>query len=274
MPSNPNHPSDQRARDAFTNRDAVHDAQQEGEAHALDTGDIGAEPSPADPGEQHPIASRASVHSSKGAGPHLLFGSVEDLLDDLRACGAPDGNVVRVERLVRTRVHQYSGTATLGVALTARRGDEILSAWVVVARVALDPWGQPVSRDTARQAGQRHRDVQRTLAAFVADAGFVPRDGLYLLTEECYGYQATAQITAQATAATVTDHSPSTESVTEAQERTQVTEGQSAAPTAAPTEGDSAEGDFAEGQPTWDATQAPVNPGDTEQGDEGGDDDA
>lgn len=264
MPSNPNHSSDQHARDASTDRDAVHDAQQAGEADALNAGDTGAERFPADPGEQRPIASRASVHSSKGAGPHLLFGSVEDLLDDLRACGAPDGNVVRVERLVRTRVQQYSGTATLGVVLTARRGDEILSAWVIVARVALDPWGQPVSRDPAQQAGQRHRDVQRTLAAFVADAGFVPRDGLYLLTEECYGYQATAQATA-----TAIDRSPSAESATEVQERSQVTEGHTDAPTAAPTDTDSAEG-----QPTRDAAQIQANPGDLDQGDEGGDDDA
>lgn len=123
---------------------------------------------------------------------HLLFGSLEDLLADLEGSGPPDGNIVRVERLVRSRSHTAGGTATLGVAVTARRTDEILSVWVIVARLSLDPWGQPLSPAEARAASVRHHDAWRMLAAFVADAGFAVRGGLYLLVEGCYGLNASA----------------------------------------------------------------------------------
>src|SRR5487761_2364215 len=55
---------------------------------------------------------------------HLLFGSVEELLADLAASGGPEGGSVRIERLVRSQPAALGGTATFGVALTARRGDQ------------------------------------------------------------------------------------------------------------------------------------------------------
>jgi len=127
---------------------------------------------------------------------HLLFGSVEELLADLAASGGPEGGSVRVERLVRSQPASLGGTATFGVALTARRATEIsevLSAWVIVARVALDPWGRPVSPTQAQEARRRHHEAQRLLSAFVADAGYTPLRGVYLLSEACYGFTATAE---------------------------------------------------------------------------------
>lgn len=142
----------------------------------------------------------ARRHARQGAeigeAVHLLFGSLEDLLADLEESGPPEGNFVRVERLVRSRSHTMGGTATLGVAVTARREDEILSVWVIVARLALDPWGQPLSLEHARAATARHHDAQHVLAAVVADAGFDVRGGLYLLAEACYGLDASAAVLA------------------------------------------------------------------------------
>lgn len=122
---------------------------------------------------------------------HVAFGAVEDLLADLTLNGAPDGGVVRVERLVRTKADAMGGTATLGIAVTARREDEVLSAWVIVGRLALDPWGQPLDRERARRATARHRDAQHLVGALFADAGFEVRLGLYLLPEACFGFAAT-----------------------------------------------------------------------------------
>lgn len=127
---------------------------------------------------------------------HLLFGSVEELLADLAASGGPEGGIVRVERLVRSQPAALGGTAAFGVALTARRAaeiSEVLSAWVIVARVALDPWGRPVLPTQAQEARRRHHEAQRLLSAFVADAGYTPRSGMYLLSEACYGFTATAE---------------------------------------------------------------------------------
>lgn len=122
---------------------------------------------------------------------HVAFGAVEDLLADLTLNGAPDGGVVRVERLVRTKADAMGGTATLGIAVTARREDEVLSAWVIVGRLALDPWGQPIDRERARRATVRHCDAQHLVGALFADAGFEVRLGLYLLPEACFGFSAT-----------------------------------------------------------------------------------
>ena len=127
---------------------------------------------------------------------HLLFGSVEELLADLAASGGPEGGIVRVERLVRSQPAALGGTATFGVALTARRATEIsevLSAWVIVARVALDPWGRPVSPTQAQEVRRRHHEAQHLLSAFVVEAGYTPRSGMYLLREACYGFTATAE---------------------------------------------------------------------------------
>lgn len=135
-----------------------------------------------------PPATTAGASSTQ----HILFGSVEDVLADLHDRGAPDGNVVRVERLVRTRQHTMGGVATQGVLLTARRDDEVLSAWVIVGRLALDPWGQPLDPERARASAERHRDAQRVIGAQVADAGFAVRTGLYLLPDAGYGFAATS----------------------------------------------------------------------------------
>ena len=140
---------------------------------------------------------RASLHRTRvdrvtGA-VHLLFGAVENLLTDLTAHGAPDGGVVRVERLVRNRADTMGGAATMGIAVTARRADEILSCWVIVARLGLDPWGRPVSGEAAQRAARRHHDAQRLIGALVADAGFDVRLGLYQLPEDCYTLAATCE---------------------------------------------------------------------------------
>ena len=122
---------------------------------------------------------------------NLLFGSVEDLLADLIERGAPDGRVVRIERVVRNNVRQTGVTATLGVAVTARREDEVLSCWVVVGRLSLDPWGQPTDRTRASALTSRHHEAQRIIGALFADAGFDVRLGLYRLPEDCYRFAAT-----------------------------------------------------------------------------------
>ena len=130
---------------------------------------------------------------SRSGDVHLLFGSVEDLLADLQQHGAPDDHTVRVERIVRTRAQQLGGTGTLGIAVTARRADEILSCWVVVGRLSLDPWGQPINRPEARAMTERHQAAQHVVAALLADAGFEVRLGLYLLPESAYGFAATCE---------------------------------------------------------------------------------
>ena len=141
------------------------------------------------------VTKRAPVHrrhvERRTGVVHLLFGAVEDLLADLVTHGAPDGNTVRVERLVRTKVRAMGGAATLGIAITARRADEILSCWVIVARLELDPWGGPVRAEVARRAAVRHREAQHVIGALAADAGFDVRLGLYQLPEDCYGLAAT-----------------------------------------------------------------------------------
>lgn len=123
---------------------------------------------------------------------HILFGAVEDLLTDLQDHGAPDGNIVRVERLVRTRQHTMGGVARQGVLITARRNDEVLSAWVIVGRLALDPWEQPLDHARAKASAERHRDAQRVIGAQVVDAGFAVRTGLYLLPDAGFGFAATS----------------------------------------------------------------------------------
>lgn len=126
---------------------------------------------------------------------HLLFGSIEELLADLAASGGPEGGIVRVERLVRTQPTSLGGTATFGVVVTARRADELgetLSAWVIVARVTLDPQGQPIVSAQAQEAARRHHEAQRLIRALVADVGYTPRSGVYLLSDGCYGFTATA----------------------------------------------------------------------------------
>jgi hypothetical protein len=141
-----------------------------------------------------PPTSRHQTRVDRASGTvHLLFGAVEDLLADLTAHGAPDGGVVRVERLVRNRADTMGGVATLGIAVTARRADEILSCWVIVARLGLDPWGRPVSGEAAQRAARRHHEAQRLIGALVADAGFDLRMGLYQLPEDCYTLAATCE---------------------------------------------------------------------------------
>ncbi len=71
--------------------------------------------------------------------------------------------------------------------------DEILSCWVIVARLGLDPWGHPVSGEATQRAAVRHRDAQRLIGALVFDAGFDVRLGLYRLPEDCYGFSATCE---------------------------------------------------------------------------------
>ena len=145
----------------------------------------------------HPTAQRGVLlgtprQSQAGVGDvHLLFGAVEDLLRDLTERGGPDNHVVRVERIARSRATDFGGTTTLGIAVTARREDEILSCWVVVARLSLDPWGQPPDRPHARNQAERHREAQRLIGARFADAGFDVRLGLYRLPDDCYGFAAT-----------------------------------------------------------------------------------
>lgn len=127
---------------------------------------------------------------------HLLFGSVEELLADLTASGGPEGGIVRVERLVRTQPNTLGGVATFGVAVTAQRASElseVLSAWVIVARVTLDLQGQPLAPAQAQAAARRHHDAQRLISALVADAGYTPRSGVYLLSDGCYTFTATAE---------------------------------------------------------------------------------
>lgn len=127
-------------------------------------------------------------------GAHLLFGSVEEMLADLAASGGPEGGVVRVERLVRTQPTTLGGIATFGVVVTARRAHELsetLSAWVIVAHVTLDLHGQPIV--PAQEAARRHHEAQRLISALVADAGYTPRSGVYLLSDGCYGFTATAE---------------------------------------------------------------------------------
>lgn len=141
---------------------------------------------------------------------HILFGSVEDLLADMQDQGVPEGNIVRVERLVRTRQHTMGGVATQGVLITARRNDEVLSAWVIVGRLALDPWGQPLDHERARASAERHRDAQRMIGAQVADAGFAVRTGFYLLPDAGYGVAATTELldARSALSATTASHVP------------------------------------------------------------------
>lgn len=132
---------------------------------------------------------------------HLLFGSVEDLLADLSERGAPDGRVVCIERVVRNNVPETDGIATLGIAITARREDEVLSCWVIVGRFALDPWGQPTDQTRASALTARHHDAQRIIAALITDAGFDVRVGLYRVPEDCYYFAATCAALEQQTAA-------------------------------------------------------------------------
>ncbi|HEU5422365.1 MAG TPA: hypothetical protein VFU72_02395 [Nitrolancea sp.] len=152
--------------------------------------------------KNEPNLPRIPRRSDAARHANLLFGSVEDLLADLIERGAPDGRVVRIERAVRNNVRQTGGSATLGVAVTARREDEVLSCWVVVSRLSLDPWGQPTDRTRASALTARHHDAQRIIGALFADAGFDVRLGLYRLPDDCYRFAATcAALDQQAAAA-------------------------------------------------------------------------
>jgi hypothetical protein len=130
-----------------------------------------------------------------------MFGSVEDLLADLSERSVPDGRVVRIERVVRNNLRQTGGVATLGIAITARCKDEVLSCWIIVGRLALDPWGQPMDRTRAISLTARHHDAQHIIAALFADAGFDVRLGLYRLPEDCYRFAGTCAALDQRAAA-------------------------------------------------------------------------
>ncbi|HZC06236.1 MAG TPA: hypothetical protein VE338_11415 [Ktedonobacterales bacterium] len=131
------------------------------------------------------------------------------MLDDLREHGAPEGDIVHVERIVRTRAAEGAGgVATQGVLVTARRADEILSAWVVVGRVALDPWGQPLDQERAKRQTQRHQEAQRVIGAQVADAGYAVRTGLYLLPDAGYSFAATSEALSEALAVAISRSNP------------------------------------------------------------------
>lgn len=147
---------------------------------------------------------RGADHCPPEGSAHLLFGSVEELLADLAASGEPEGGVVRVERLVRTQPTALGGDATLGIAVTARRANElseVLSAWVIIARMALDPRGHPLAIEQAQEAARRHHEAQRLISAQIADAGYAPRSGMHLLSDGCYAFTATAAPLATATPA-------------------------------------------------------------------------
>lgn len=147
---------------------------------------------------------RGADHCPLEGSAHLLFGSVEELLADLDTSGGPEGGVVRVERLVRTQPTALGGDATFGIAVTARRANElseVLSAWVIIARVALDPRGQPLAPAQAQEVARWHHETQRLISAQVADAGYAPRSGVYLLRDGCYTFTATAAPLATATPA-------------------------------------------------------------------------
>ncbi|MGH2502715.1 MAG: hypothetical protein ACRDID_09395 [Ktedonobacterales bacterium] len=139
---------------------------------------------------------RVTDHCVPEGSAHLLFGSVEELLADLAASGGPEGGIVRVERLVRTQPTALGGTAIFGVTITARRANElseVLSAWVIIARVTLDLRGQAISTPQAQDAARQHHETQRLISALVADAGYAPRSGVYLLSDGCYSFTATAE---------------------------------------------------------------------------------
>lgn len=164
---------------------------------------------------------RGADHCPPEGSAYLLFGSVEELLADLADSGGSEGGVVRVERLIRTQPSALGGDATFGIAITARRANElseILSAWVIVGRVALDPRGKPLAPAQAQEAARRHHEAQRLISAQVADAGYAPRSGVYLLSDGCYAFSATAAPLATSTPAarpatehTVEQGSPSVE---------------------------------------------------------------
>lgn len=144
----------------------------------------------APPAQPHKPPARAQRGRRRGP-TQLLFGAVEDLLADLVEQGGPDDQVVRVERIVRTQAGPSGGTATLGVAVTARRADDVLACWAVAERLALDPGGQPLDRAHARTLTAHHQEAQHLIGALVADAGFAVRLGLCRFPEHCDRFAAT-----------------------------------------------------------------------------------
>lgn len=122
---------------------------------------------------------------------HILFGSLERLLEDLATVGAPDRGTVRAARLSRRQMGEFGGTTFHGVAVTARRDDEILSAWIVVARETLDPSGRPFDEAHHAEAIARWQDIYERIAALIAEKGYTVVDGVYLLPDACFDLGAT-----------------------------------------------------------------------------------
>jgi hypothetical protein len=202
--------STQQPRDDAANQMSAADSSDEATDETVtEAVDLGPSPTRAQPTGRLRQTRRTPLHRKRvdrtTGVVHLLFGAVEDLLADLTVHGAPESGAVRVERLVRNRQRAMGGVATLGIAVTARRTDEILSCWVIVARLELDPWGRPLNTEARRRAATRHRDAQRLIGALVADAGFGVRLGLYRLPEDCYGLAATCTALEQSAATSRTE---------------------------------------------------------------------
>lgn len=130
---------------------------------------------------------------------HILFGSLERLLEDLAGIGAPDRGTVRVARLSRRHMGEFGGTTFYGVAVTVRHEDEILSAWVVVDRETLDPSGRPFDETQHAEAIARWQNIHERIAALIAAKGYTVAEGVYLLPDACFDLGATCAAVKRAT---------------------------------------------------------------------------
>lgn len=75
--------------------------------------------------------------------------------------------------------------------MTARRGDEVLSAWIVVGRDPLDPWGRPIDEARHEELVARWQNLDERIRTLIAGVGYAVAEGVYLLPEGCYNFGAT-----------------------------------------------------------------------------------
>ena len=123
----------------------------------------------------------------------VSFGSVEDMVADLREC-PPDRGVVRIETCLKDgQAGRYGiGLRVASVVLTARRRDELLVANCVTTYVQTMN-GRSFCEEDGRLADENNKEAKSILEEQLQEAGLSVRPGSYSLPDSLALYRATSQ---------------------------------------------------------------------------------
>lgn len=124
---------------------------------------------------------------------YLSFGSVEDLLEDLKA-EAPDGGIVRISVSVREQWEKGNpvGLGVASVLITAARYDEVVVAEVLVQQCQLVSPRKPLDEKAGAVADENAANALALLRNQFEAAGFTVRAGAYAIPKDISIYRATS----------------------------------------------------------------------------------